>query len=92
MKTQFNSKCYIDNTSDSINNCADCRKPICGTHGIVQNRYVDRYSHNISVVVCSSCAEIYNKATRIRSPFMIIISIILIIVLMLSFFRNFSLF
>jgi hypothetical protein len=82
MSFPSDSKCYIDQSNPSSNNCQDCDRPICGAHSLVQNRYVDRYTTGASFMVCPNCYEIYKKKTKVRTPLMIVFAILFIIITM----------
>jgi hypothetical protein len=85
-------KCYIDQTNSSSSDCQDCGRPICGAHTVMQNRYVDRYTTGASFMVCPSCYEIYKQKSRVRTPVMIVVSILLIILTLFIFSGRFGAF
>lgn len=90
MSFPSNQKCSVDKTNNSSNVCQDCGLPICGAHTLVQNRYVDRYTTNTSFLVCQNCFENYEKKRKVRTPLMIIISILLVIVTFFLFSGGFG--
>ena len=90
MSFSSNQKCYVDKTNASSNVCQDCGLPICGAHTLVQNRYVDRYSTDTSFLVCQNCFDNYEQKRKIRTPLMIIISILLVIVTFFVFSSSFG--